>query len=503
MRSSYWRSGPLLIGLTTALVLGGCAGDSNTTGASNGPKGETAQSAAPGTEAPAPAADPGGAADPAGQTPAAAPSPTVPASNTPAPGQAGGAVASASGAASSASPAGSATAKGGSTGASPGSGNASGAKSPSPTGATPGAPIPGPAGGSNPGATDVGVTADEIKLGSISMYGIPAVGQLVVAMRDTQIKMAQIVNDTGGIYGRRIKYMDCDDGFADPTRFRACYKKLVEQEKIFAFWGGVTFQENDQVASINRDRIPFGAPASLYQVTWDSPWTFPVHMAMQNEARANANWVRDIRKPKTFGLLCLKTPEMQASCDVVKDVLTKAGSKLVHRVNTEAQTPDMSGDVLAMRAAAPDHIIHYTVNPASTARFMIDAAQQDYWPPKGMSGNHMAFSFVGDLIGDYPAKKGYWTNTTYKLWGPEYVAWMRKNVPQHGDNVNHVGQGEFWGSQVFLEALRMAGPDLTRDKVVAALNSREWDAGYGFGQKFVWSMAQRTRADTGNGREYM
>ena len=85
----------------------------------------------------------------------------------------------------------------------------------------------------------------------------------------------------------------------------------------------------------------------------------------------------------------------------------------------------MSAYVLAMRAANPEHIIHYVINPATMAKFMVEAAQQGYYPPKGISGNHLAAEVLGSLFGKWPVGR-YWTNTTYKLWGPEFMATMNK-----------------------------------------------------------------------------
>jgi ABC-type branched-subunit amino acid transport system substrate-binding protein len=480
------------------LALTGCGGSDSNDGqsASPDPKPEV-QSPAPDTvetSDPAAIADPTAAAAPsadpaaaAGSVPAAAPSgtkaaPAAPkASASPKPAS-GASVAPAAGSAPAAAAA-----------PAPGAGPAA-------------APAPGPAApaGGNGGATDVGVTDTEIKMGGIFMYGMPLAKLFISPMGVLMKAAVQGWNDAGGIYGRKIKYVDCDDGFPDPARTRACYKKLVEQDKVFSFLGGATWVQGEIMPDLNRDRIPWLAPVSLYRSEWESPWSFPIHMGMEHEAHADAQWALERHTPITkFGLLCLTTAEMQASCDAVTDVMTKAGAKMVQRINTDIDEADASGQVLAMRAAAPDHIFHYTAHPAATVRFMLDAAQQDYWPPKGMSGNHMAFEAVGGFIGDYPAKKGYWTNTTYKLWGPDFIAWNRKFIPDNEGHEHHVLQGQWFGLNVAREALQKAGPNLTREGLKKVMESQEWATGPGLGQKFMWEMSQRGRRDLGSRSEYM
>lgn len=492
--------GALLAGM---MVLGACASDNSTQATNRAPSLSPPIQQAPETEAPAPAAEPAPdmQAAPANATPEVqAPSPDKTAS-TPAP------KASSSLTDRPSSPAPKAT-PGRTAAASPSSAapaSPTGTKSQAGSAASSPAPQPAPQAG-NEGlgqATDVGVTADEIRVGAVYGFGMPLLSNLFKSMDQMGQAIFRATNDAGGIYGRKFKYENCDDGNSDPARARACYKKLVEQSKVFALWGGCTFTENEIAVQVTRDQVPWFSSCSLYQVQWDSPWVFPIHMSMQHEATAGGKWVRDILKPKTFGLICLRVPEMQEACDTAAKVLQDAGAKMVHRVNVELSNPDMSGDVLAMRTANPDHILHYTTNPAYAGKFMIEAAQQNYWPPKGISGNHMAYTGLGDLLGQFPAR-GYWTNTTYLLWGPEFSAWMKRYVPGWADNLNHVQQGQWWQSLALMEKIKALGPNLTRARIKASMESEElWQTPLGLGQKFTWAPAQRSAPGTGNATEYM
>jgi ABC-type branched-subunit amino acid transport system substrate-binding protein len=359
----------------------------------------------------------------------------------------------------------------------------------------PGAPGPG-------SATDVGVTDREIKVGSINMHGLPLANVLI----DPQVRgmqaAVQAINDAGGVHGRNITFLDCDDGPGDTARAKACMKKLAEQDKVFAMLTSTTWSS----AAIHDDLAKYQLPlvgAWAYSVTeWSDPWMFPTHMPMLHEAYAAAEWVRDVIKPKTFGLICLNSPEMQKACANVNEVLTRAGARLVHQSNLDLTPADTSSEVVAMRAANPDHIIHYVINPSTIVKFVVEAAQQQYWPPKGLSGNHLATEVLGSLFGQWPANR-YWTNTTYKLWGPEFMAVMAKYAPKnHGIN-HHIVQAGYVGTNIFAEAAKKVGPDLTRKALMDILNSQEWNAGPGLDQKFMYAPGQRNKADTGDLNEYM
>lgn len=491
------------LGLAGVLTLAACSNRDTTTSSAGGPNpGPASEAAAPAVpDAPAPAQ--GGDA-------AATATPAPDAGGLQQPTESGNSASSAPASAGPVAGSGAATPRTAAS-AAPGAGAAGGAATAkpgtpgtSPAGGAPGTPAlpPGPAAGKG-GATDVGVSDSEIKVGAIYMHGMQLASFMPKPMERLIETQLRVINDQGGIHGRKFKYIGCDDGVPDAARTRACYKKLVEQDKIFAFLGGLTFNSGLIQPDIERDKVPALAPGSLYRSEWENPWSFAIHMGMEQEARAGGLWVVEVLKPRTVGLLCLNNAEMQATCDASTAVMKKHGIKVVHRVTTSAETADMSGDVLAMRAANPDHILHYTTHPAATARFMLDASQQDYWPPKGVSGNHMAGEFAGALIGNYPAKKGYWTNTTYKLWGPELLSWTRKYVPDQEGLHNHVMQGQWWATNVFFDVLKKMGPHVTREGLKQTLETGEYTTGPGLGQKFMWSPAGRNAPGTGARREYM
>ena len=106
----------------------------------------------------------------------------------------------------------------------------------------------------------------------------------------------------------------------------------------------------------------------------------------------------------------------------------------------------MSSHVLAMRAANPEHIIHYVINPATMAKWMVESAQQNYYPAKGISGNHLAGEVVGSLLGKWPAGR-YWTNTTYRMWGTEYMAVMQKYARGNRGLNHHITQAGYVGGE--------------------------------------------------------
>jgi ABC-type branched-subunit amino acid transport system substrate-binding protein len=354
------------------------------------------------------------------------------------------------------------------------------------------APTPGaaPAGGApavanNGGATDVGVTANSIKFGSISGNNTP-LGNLISQPVTTAVfATMRAVNDAGGVFGRKMIIGDCDDS-GDVTRFRSCYRKLIDEAKVFSFITSVTWGTGEVHGDLARDKIPWIGSWGFYTSEWKDPWMFPVHLSTVTEARADATWVRDIVKPKTVGILYLNTPEQQLAKQALHQILDPAGIKVVREIPQEIDTPDESSNVFSMRAANPDHIIHFSW-PPPMIKFIVDSAQQGYWPKMGISGNHLIGEQVGRLIGDW-ATQGMYSITSYKLWGAgdEYQAIMDKYAPQMKKMHHHQTQSGYVGVKITADAAKAVGPNLTRDNIMKVLESRRWDFGPGLGQSVLW-----------------
>ncbi|MGQ0623864.1 MAG: ABC transporter substrate-binding protein [Sporichthyaceae bacterium] len=357
------------------------------------------------------------------------------------------------------------------------------------------------------GATDIGVTKDSIKLGSVSMHGI-ALGNLLVQplVKGVSATLASI-NDRGGVLGRRLSIVDCDDGPGEVSRSKACIKKLAGQDKVFALIGYSSWASASVHDDLKQNNLPAVGTWAYSQTEWQDKYMFPTHMSMIHEAMAGAHWVKNVIKPKTYGMVCLTSPEMQLSCNQVQRVLDASGAELVKKMDVGIAETSLSAQVLSMRAANPDHIVHYVINPATMVKFMVEASQQGYYPPQGISGNHLAAEVLGSLFGKHPVGR-YWTNTTYKLWGSEYMAVMNKYARGNKGLNHHIVQASYTGTLIFERAAKAVGPNLTRERLMAQLgNGDVYEADSSLDQRFSWADSERFGnnwdKEMGQGREYM
>ena len=79
---------------------------------------------------------------------------------------------------------------------------------------------------------DPGASDSEIKLGQTMPYSGPLSGFITLAK--AEIAYFQMINDQGGVNGRKINMISLDDGFSPPKTVEQT-RRLVEQNQVLAF----------------------------------------------------------------------------------------------------------------------------------------------------------------------------------------------------------------------------------------------------------------------------
>jgi ABC-type branched-subunit amino acid transport system substrate-binding protein len=475
-----------------AMVGGACSGGSTKQDASK--KADQTQAAAPAPDnstpsaesnTPTPAADPNATATTAAG--AAAPAAGAAANNksaagTPAAksGQSAAAAAGAKGNTPQQKSAGSAT---------PGAGNVA------PVDAPPAAPAPG---GKANYASDKGVTADTIRIGTINMSSATrSLGPALATVQEQNLDAAvKYINRNGGVSGRKLQLVTCDDG-GDIARGRACYEKL--KDNVFALVPSLTWLTDVIHDRLPKDKVPW-LSWGWFKSEYEDPWMFPCHANGMREASAVSDWVAKVIKPATVGIMYLNVSEDIAAKDVATKQLAKYGVKVVETVAQEWDSPDESQHVLAMRTTNPDFILSFSW-PAPVAKFMHDANAQKWAPKMGYGANHLTGDpGYGPIFGDYIKDKTY----TITSWGiptapdpenaeggntPEQKLMMEELVKTNGrefqgfkwryGGYHHITQSGWVCTRILAKAAAELGADLTRDGFKKVLESRGWDSGIG------------------------
>jgi ABC-type branched-subunit amino acid transport system substrate-binding protein len=369
---------------------------------------------------------------------------------------------------------------------------------PSGTTASTAAPAASPAGAKPNYASDVGVTPDTIRIGTINMTSATrSLGPALAGVQEQNLDAAvKYINRNGGVAGRKLQLVTCDDG-GDTARGRACYEKL--KSDVFALLPSISWLTDtihDQLATDKMPWLSWGWFKSEYQ----DPWMFPCHANGMREASALTDWVAKVIKPRTVGIMYLNVSEDIAARDVATRQLAKHGIKVVASVAQEWDSPDESQHVLTMRAADPEFVLSFSW-PAPVAKFFHDAGTQKWAPKLGYAANHLLGDpGYGPVFGEYSKDRTYSITSWGAPTGPDPENAEGGNTPEQQllmdellrtngreyqgfkwryGGYHHITQSGWVCTRILAKAAEQLGADLTREGFKKVLESNAWDSGIG------------------------
>src|SRR5437868_6786348 len=139
---------------------------------------------------------------------------------------------------------------------------------------------------------DPGASDKEIKVGNTNPYSGPAsaygaIGKSIAAY-------FRMVNDRGGINGRKLNFISYDDGYSPPKTVEMA-RKLVEQDEVLLLFQSLGTPSNTAIHKyMNAKKVP-----QLFVATgatkWNDPKSFPWTMgwlpSYQSESRIYAKYL--------------------------------------------------------------------------------------------------------------------------------------------------------------------------------------------------------------------
>src|SRR5581483_7002212 len=184
----------------------------------------------------------------------------------------------------------------------------------------PGAPAPVPNAAN--GNTDVGVTANSIKVGHIGIYSGP-VGSFGDDLSYAGRAVLQQFNDEGGINGRKLDVLVRDDAW-DGTKGMNAARDLVEREHIFAFCCIMSVNTSDPLTPyLDEKKIPHIGSDGWGEPQYKGAWTFPVSASAVTEAHMLARWQAQNQGAKRAAILYINNPTGRAYVKAYSDVIKK------------------------------------------------------------------------------------------------------------------------------------------------------------------------------------
>jgi branched-chain amino acid transport system substrate-binding protein len=201
-------------------------------------------------------------------------------------------------------------------------------------------------------ARDVGVTDDEIVIGSHQDLSGPIAGWGIQVKMGMEMK-AHEINEAGGIYGRKIRLV-IEDSAYDPKKAIMVTNKMINRDKVFCFIGNMGSPTAGATKPIiSRKKIPQMMPltaASLFFDPYDR-YSFGGFTPYYDQARVIVKYFKEQKGYTKFGLM-YQDDEMGAIMKKgVEDQLTAYNMKLMAAESYKRGATDFSSQIAKLKKA--------------------------------------------------------------------------------------------------------------------------------------------------------
>jgi branched-chain amino acid transport system substrate-binding protein len=317
-------------------------------------------------------------------------------------------------------------------------------------------------------AAEEGVTDTEIHIGQWGPQTGPAAPWGSVA-RGTAA-FFKMINDAGGIHGRKIVYHMFDDGY-NPAKTMAGVKELQEGVGIFAWASGVGTAPGMAVRDYLMERkVPWvgAASGSHHWITPPEKYQFATYPLYYNEAMALCRYAIKTLGSKKIAMAYQNDGYGKNGVEGAENELKKHGLELVAKVPVESKDTDLKSHVMKMKKAGADTVLLW-VNPTHGITIMGTARAMQFEP------QWMSVSTLSDFPLMSKISKGLWegviTGSFAEL--PDSETPLMKKYKQAYEK--YAAKEERWGIfyyagfgfiETMVEALNRSGRDLTRERFV-------------------------------------
>jgi len=329
--------------------------------------------------------------------------------------------------------------------------------------------LSGPAAGG-----EVGVSDTEIVLGSHQDLSGPIAGW------GTQVKMGlemrvREINEAGGIHGRKLRII-IEDSAYDPKKAIMVTNKLISRDKVFAFIGNMGSPTAGATKPIiSRKKIPQMFPltaASLFYDPYDR-YSFAGFTPYYDQARMIVKWFKNEKKYSQFGLM-YQDDEMGAIMKKgVVDELAAQGLKLTAAASYKRGATDFSSQIAKLKKADVQVVVLATVIRETVGA--LKEAKKIGWKVDmcGMSPAYTKYVPLLCMKAGFSADGFYCTGQTPMVYKDSKLKtvrdWWEKHVEWFGKDPDLPTTAGYAGVHYFAIAAQKVGRDLTREKLIDAM----------------------------------
>ena len=327
---------------------------------------------------------------------------------------------------------------------------------------------------------DPGVSDTEIKLGHTNPYSGPLSAYGVIGKAEAAYW--QMVNDKGGINGRKVNFITYDDGYSPPKTVEMV-RKLVEDDKVFAIFQLLGTPTNTVVHKyLNQKKVP-----QLFVATgaskWGDPKNFPWTMGWQPDyATEGGIYAKHILGQHKGEKIAVLWQNDDSGKDYVAGFMKGLGKEnekmVVASVSYEVTGPTVDSQIIQLKNSGAT-VFFNDAAPKAAAQAIRKVADLGWKPAHYLTNVSASVSSVLKPAG-FDASQGiitaaYLKDPTDPQWAssPDFIewkAWMAKYHPT-GNPLDSFNAYGYAVSATMHDCLKRCGDELTRANLLKQATS--------------------------------
>jgi branched-chain amino acid transport system substrate-binding protein len=330
---------------------------------------------------------------------------------------------------------------------------------------------------------DSGATDSEIKIGQTMPYSGPVTAAAMNGK--AQAAYFNMINERGGVNGRKIKFLSLDDGY-NPARTVEQTRKLVEQEQVLLIFGSLGTANNSAIKKyLNARQVPHLLITSI-GLKWNDPKNFPWTMALNPSPSAEMEpFLRYLLRVRPNAKIAVLYQHDDFGKDYLRAAKEALGEKtaalFVAEASYQATDPSVDSQVIGLKASGADTFLSFT-----TPKFGAFSIRKPFdigWRPLQFVASPSASVATVLTPAGLEKAKGllsaqYLKDPMDPTWenDPEmrdYLAWMKRYHPD-GDVTDLFNIHGYVSGELMVDILRRCRDDLTRANIMRqATNLKE------------------------------
>jgi ABC-type branched-subunit amino acid transport system substrate-binding protein len=327
----------------------------------------------------------------------------------------------------------------------------------------------------DPGASDT-----QIRIGQTMPYS--GAGSIYGEVGKTQAAYFRMVNEQGGINGRKIDFISLDDAYSPPKTVEGV-RKLVEQEKVLLLYGMFGTATNSAVHRYaNTKKVPhllLLTGASKWNDPKNNPWSMSFYPDYASEARVYARHLMASKPNAKVAVLYQNDDYGRDYLNGFKEALgARAKAMIVAEASYELTDPTVDSQIVQLKGSGADVLVSFSTAKAAiqTLRKLHDTG----WKPAhylaqgaaligavfNPAGPEKAVGVISTAYSKDPNDKQWENDAAFQDW----LAFMKKYRPEADLRLgSHVYA--YSSARLMVDILRACGDNLTRENVLKQATS--------------------------------